>query len=422
MKIALDMSLTGLPTRQRVAAPAWVLSSDATAAVMDIDFLNNRAWLSPNALAISSILACSRASQKWVRTSAGLLTNFANNALPYTDLGLLPEAAATNICLHCQAINTTNWLSCFNIAVTNNAIAAPDGTVTADLLTDTNTGTDSPVFAGRLVTLPGAGTYTMSVFAKAGTVSMLRLTSVAYDAGGSGDTYFNLGTGAVGTVSAAHSNARITAHADGWYRCSVSFASTADLDGLFRIGLATLDNSTAIPSNGTRTLYLWQAQLEAGTRASSIIPTTTVAVTRAADVVSFSDVTWLSGVADSIYAKWVARNTANAAVWALDATADKILSEQSGMSPRIAGATTGNTVAADGTAKVAARLKLNDFAVALNNGTIATDTSETASGALTASRLGCDLAGANHLGSFIHRVASFNSGLSDAAIVALSNT
>ena len=85
---------------------------------------------------------------------------------------------------------------------------------------------------------------------------------------------------------------------------------------------------------------------------TSYIPTTTVAVTRAADIITFSDLTWFDGASDG-YAEWVAKNVNNAKVWAFDATADKLLDEQTGMSARIAGATVGNTVAAGATVKAA---------------------------------------------------------------------
>ncbi len=386
---------------------------------MDVDFINDRAWLSPNEVPIASLLGCTRASQKWVKNTAGSLVSFANNALPYTDLGVLPEAASTNLFLQSQAMNTTNWTGGSNIVATDNATAAPDGATTAELFTDANTTTTVQVYIGRTLTVPSSGTYDISIFVKAGTITRLRISTVSFDASGNGDSYFNLATGALGTISANHANARITAYANGWYRCSLSFTTTTDLAGSVRFGMATSD-TLSISSNGTQTFNLWQAQCEAGTRPSSIIPTTTTTVTRAADVVTFSDLTWFNGTADSHYAEWNARNVDGAVVWAWDATNNKLLDETIGMSPRLSGAVVANTVAADGIVKVAGRMKLDDFALCLAGGTVATDTSETAPGALTASRLGCDLAGANYLGNFICRIASFGSAIDDGGLQLLS--
>jgi hypothetical protein len=403
-----------------VSVPVWVTASGANSADMEIDFVGNQAWLTPNEVAPSALLSCARASQKWVRNSALTLTNFANNALPYTDLGVLPEAAATNVCFQSQTMNTTNWTGS-NIVSTDNAHTAPDGTTTAELFTDANTTTSVQVHIGRSVTVSGAGTHTVSVFARPGTITKLRITTVSFDAAGNGETYFDLvGAGSVSLLSAQHANARIRAYADGWYRCSVSFTTTTDLVGTVRFAMATA-NTLTVSSNGTLTMHLWQAQVESGSRASSIIPTTTASVTRPADIITFSDLTWFSGATDSFYAEWLARNVANAVVWAWDATNDKALDEQTGMSPRLAGATVANTTAEALAAKVAGRMAVNDFALCMAGGTVATDTSETAPGALTASRLGCDLAGANHLGDFISRVASFKVAIVDADLQTLSD-
>jgi hypothetical protein len=397
------------------------MTSGANVADMDFDPVNNRAWLKPNEVAISSLLSCSRASQKWVRTSTGVLTTFANNALPYTDLGLLPEAAATNVCLHSQGINTTNWTTSSNIVASDNNLAAPDGTTTAELITDANTGTTVQVYAGRNVTVSGAGTHCASVYVKAGTnVTRLRISTLSFDAGATADTYFDLTNGTVSLKGANHSDAQILALANGWHLCWVVFSTTTDLAGAIRLAMGT-SNVTTIASDGTKSFYLWQAQVEAGSRPSSPILTTTGSVTRPADIITFADLTWFSGTADSFYAEWLARNVAGLTAWAWDAANDKALDEQSGMSPRLAGATVGNTVAADALVKVAGRMVVNDFALTMAGGTVATDTSETAPGTLAACRVGCDLAGANHLGAFIRRLASFKVAITDTDLQALSD-
>lgn len=412
----------GLPWRAAsgpVVVPEWVLASGDTSAAMDIDFRNNQAWRHPSSVAISALLACTRNSQKWVRNSTGSLVSFAANTVPYTNLGLLPEAAATNLFPRSQEFATANWNGSSNIVVTDNATAAPDGTTTADLITDSNTGTTVACHSGRTIVLSGAGNHVISIFAKAGTATRLRISTLAFDAGGVGDSYFDISAGTVLSQHANHANARVTAHTNGWYRCSLSFSTTSDLNGTVRFGLAT-SNVTTISSDGTKNFYLWQAQLETGTRASTIIPTTTAAATRPADIITFSNLTWFDGATDSFYAEWIARNVAGATVWAWDATNNKALDEQSGMSPRLAGATTANTVPVDSRARTSGRMALDDFGVCLEGGTVATDTSETAPGTLTASRLGCDLAGANHLGSFIHRVASFKVLFNDGTLQAMT--
>ncbi len=407
-------ALSAAPT----AAPAWVKQFGTAAAHMDIDPVGDRAWLYPTEVAISALLACTRNSQKWVKNASGLLVNFSANALPYTNAGFVIEPAATNSFLQSQTMATANWASNTNVTVTDNAIVAPDGTTTAELFTDNNTGGAAQTYASRALLVP-AGTNCISVFVKAGTISRLRINTNAFDAAGNGDSYFNLATGLATTTSANHSNPLIEAFTNGWYRCSIAFTTTTDVNGFVRFAMSTSDITT-ITSNGTQTFYLWQAQCEPGTRPTSVIPTTTVAVTRPADIVSFSDLSWFSGSGNSIYAEWVARNVANATVWAFDAANDKALTEQTGMSPRLADATTANTAAAGLTVSVAGRMALNDYALYMAGGTVATDTSESEPGALSASRIGCDMAGANYLSSFIQRIASSRSILSNNDLALLA--
>jgi hypothetical protein len=150
-------------------------------------------------------------------------------------------------------------------------------------------------------------------------------------------------------------------------------------------------------------------------------------VARAADVITFADLTWFDGASESLYAEWIAKNVANATVWALDATNDVTLNEQSGMSPKIldAGATfaitVGNTAAAAVTVKAAARMATNDIALCMNGGTVGTDTSATQPGTLSAARLGIDLSSANALNGYIRRVAAWKSTLlSNGALQSVS--
>jgi hypothetical protein len=91
------------------------------------------------------------------------------------------------------------------------------------------------------------------------------------------------------------------------------------------------------------------------------------------------------------------------------------------MSARIAGATVANTAAAASTVKAAARLSLNDFAISMNGGAVATDGSETDPGTLAAARLGLSLAGANGLDGLIRRVSAWGAtGLANGVLQTLS--
>jgi hypothetical protein len=107
---------------------------------------------------------------------------------------------------------------------------------------------------------------------------------------------FDLQLGALAVVSgtSADSNraASIENYGNGWYRCRLTATcnSAGSSAGIIPI-LITASGATRIPSFTGVTgdvLYGWGAQVEAGSVATSYIPTTAAAVTRNADVITLS--------------------------------------------------------------------------------------------------------------------------------------
>ena len=209
----------------------------------------------------------------------------------YYDSGTV-ALAEQNILQQSQTLsNTASWTA-DGVVVTADAIAAPDGTTTAELLTSQaiNQGHylyNSP--AGNRNKLANT-TYTLSVFAKANgyqylTVSLNGSSSANYVA-----ATFNLsGAGSV-TKSAAGgtstlTGSTITALANGWYRCtvtgSVTEANGYDIFSLADTGTPTYGNYgiESFLADGTSGIYLWGVQLEQRASASDYTPTTSAAIT-----------------------------------------------------------------------------------------------------------------------------------------------
>ena len=99
---------------------------------------------------------------------------------------------------------------------------------------------------------------------------------------------FNLSNGTATTVGATVS-ATITSVGNGWYRCT-----TTDTSANY-IVLFSLNNATNTPISVGSYIYLWGAQAEAGSYATSYIPTIAAAVTRGADSASKTGITSLIG-------------------------------------------------------------------------------------------------------------------------------
>lgn len=246
-----------------------------------------------------------RDTVKYVLNSSGDIASVAIDtpAIEYntdgTFKGLLVEPASTNLCLQSEDINTT-WLPNANTTVTTNATTAPDGNATADKLGDNNTGGGATgvVQVEQTITVSGGTKYTASAFLKKDGLNWARLQ--ASGTGGSPDTgpfqYFDLLNGVTGTGSAGIQAATIEAYPNDWYRCSITWTQgAADTSFVFLIYPSDADNDVVVDLDGTSSIFVWGAQVEASPIATSYIPTTTASVTRNKDDISLTGASDLIG-------------------------------------------------------------------------------------------------------------------------------
>ncbi len=189
---------------------------------------------------------------------------------------LLIEKAATNLLLYSEDFSDATWTKT-NSTITSNAIAAPNGTTTADKLVESATNTEHLV---QQAITDSDVPYAFSVFAKKGERDWIVLRGVNA-ATLNVRAWFDLTNGVVGTLQNG-ATAEIEDIGDGWYRCTLfltSFSSGFE----FRIALATGDAVTSYLGDGTSGAYIWGAQLEKNTYQTSYISTTSATVTRPQD-------------------------------------------------------------------------------------------------------------------------------------------
>ena len=232
--------------------------------------------------------------------------------------GYLLEESSQNVCLQSEAFGTT-WVTTAatlsNIgAVANNdaSVLAPDGSNNSDKLTAGSSATGIAAVRQTGFTFANGTKYTVSVWAKANGQNHLELSNS--DDTGSNRTYaqcFNLGTGATGASGGTVYASGMEEFAGGWYRCWVTFTGATSNGELYiksRPDNAVSTTAAMTSGNGAN---IWGAQIEALTYKTSYIPTTTAAVTRAADVASIADTdamwNWNSGV--SLFVDYIPMNT-----------------------------------------------------------------------------------------------------------------
>lgn len=234
--------------------------------------------------------------------SSGVLTTASANVIrtdnydPNTlvDTGLLVESQSTNYCIQGTTVQTSNW-GASAVTATNNATTSPDGTSNATLVTQNSANSEhyyqqQPVASGTSI---AGQTATFSVYVKANGVRYVGLHF--FDAANPGSAIFgvfdltsvlsavsNNGTSSGGTAS-------ITTINNGWYRISVS-GSVTSIHSSAGGFIARISHHSSFSTgafsftgDGTSGCYVYGAQVELGAL-SSFIPTTTAAVTRAADL------------------------------------------------------------------------------------------------------------------------------------------
>ncbi len=195
--------------------------------------------------------------------------------------GLLIEEARTNAFLRSDEFdNATSWAK-FNATVTANAGVAPDGATTADkFLEDATNGQHR---LQQPINVTSGTTYTFTIFAKAAERSWL---GVAFSqVAGGNPTSFNLSNGAIGTTQTGHT-VEVTPINNGWYRLRLTITATATASAAFRLFMQTADNVFSYAGVGTNGVLLAGAMHEIGAAQTSFINTTTVAVSRSADVLA----------------------------------------------------------------------------------------------------------------------------------------
>jgi len=194
--------------------------------------------------------------------------------------GLLIEEARTNLLTYSEQFDNASW-SIGAATITSNATTAPDGSFTADLFVeDTNNNSHS---ISPTVNINIGTNYTFSVYARAGTRSVIELAGLGFSAQGY-TAIFDLSTGLM--TSNIGGFGKIINAGNGWYRCQFVVTASGGSTPVIYLNNGT---SSVYTGDGTSGIYVWGAQLEVGPCATSYIPTIASTVTRSQDVTFIKD-------------------------------------------------------------------------------------------------------------------------------------
>ena len=212
---------------------------------------------------------------------------------PFTSLGLFVEEARTNICLRSKDWGTT-WARS-QLTHSADTEVAPDGNTTADTVSDT--AVDSFHYTWQTISTTAAQ-HVFSVYLKAGTLNWVKVNVNGGGLNNSG-AFFNLSDGTIGTVNAVDDKG-IEDVGGGWYRCWIKHTYSSATSTTVQLWMGNADNNASFLGDGTGTMHFWGAQLELGDSPSSFIETIASSVTRNADEVTTTTLSWLDAAATAV--------------------------------------------------------------------------------------------------------------------------
>ena len=350
--------------------------------------------------------------------------------------GILIEDTRSNLIRRSSEFDNAVWTT-QTASIIPNTTTSPSGATDADkLVEDTSLGNHHTRNAptGSL-----SGTFTTSIYAKpAG-----RTNIILYMDEGSGISVsynFNLSTQAITQVNlnAAWTapSTKIESVGNGWYRCMLTASRAASAQVLARYAISNGSNYSGVglpnyTGDGTSGLYIWGAQVEQGSFATSYIPTTTVAVTRQADIVTIPTGTWYNQSAGTFMndVSWVSSSGTNYPMFfRVDDTTNNerwnAFYNQSGNSlgidayaGGIAQGSASVASATSGTAKIASAQTLNSTNFAFN-GTL--KTLDTAWTPPTVTRLRLDGGGTNNANRWFKTLKYYPTRASDTQLQLLT--
>jgi hypothetical protein len=337
---------------------------------------------------------------------------------------LLLEKQSTNVLRNSEDFSQSTWAK-LRTSITANAITSPDGTQNADKAIANTDNSDHSVFDNTITSTSPA---TLSIYAKAGEYNYIFL---GYDNGSASQgAFFNLSNGTI-SQNTSTLTASIQSVGNGWYRCVVS-SGTSNWSTIYSI-IALSENGTSFifAGDGSKGIYIWGAQAEQSSYATSYIPTTSASATRVADACFKTGISSLIGQTEGVM--FIDYNydakpdvNGNLPMVIYDGSNEAYIFITGGGNLRLELYNGGvlqclltTSIGAVGRKKIAFAYKQNDFVGYMNGVQVATDTSGTV-GSMSNLYVGSYYTANYNANGGINQALLFKTRLSNSDLIALT--
>ena len=359
---AIDLTAKGwTPTLNNVAQ-----TNPYSFASLDLDFATNKT-LDDN-VSGTNLITFSRGSigtyvdgSGVIQTASNDQPRFDHDPVTNESLGLLVEELRTNLIIDSEefAAPISTWIRS-NTSVTSNTTIAPDGTLTADTVSNTPS---QPSLIRPSLSLNTSLTYTITLYVKPLTTN--KIISFEWQ----GANTFDLSNPGPGVQTLPN----------GWYRLTVTKTGVNAGPAIYIGAYGTTSDSVSFA--------FWGAQCEEGSFATSYIPTAGApgGVTRVADEASITGTnfsSWYEQSEGTVYCQGTSNSTSNSTYWSLQGSGLNGITTLVYPSNQITYQVSDTGFQANlnfaaypsvDTIKTAASYKVNDFAAVKNGETVSVD-------------------------------------------------
>lgn len=313
--------------------------------------------------------------------------------------GLLIEEQRTNLLTYSEQMDNSAWVKVSGAVVDANVAADPQGSTTAEKF---SVGTSTFPQITQAVTTSVSTAHTGVVYFKAAGLDFVQLR--VRDTGAQANFFLTIPNLTNGTVTqnlaggnGTLANVTVQNAGNGWWRVGITGVANTSGTSLQVVVILTKDSSgtVATPTNSAATdgIYIWGAQLEAGSFPTSYIPTTTAAATRATDVAVMTGAnfsSWYRQDEGTLFAEVstpseIPKNRFPQVFYISDGTVENSMriayntESIASFSSRVNNTFQAdlNTTATGRLRKIAGAYKLDNFALCTNGGNIQSDTTGT---------------------------------------------